>query len=336
MKTPPIDPELLARLLDGTLDEKQRQKLLQDIASSEEDLEALGDAAMLMRDLEQSGALADARATSGNLLVERSPASAPQSARGTDANESLRGASTEGEPRRFRLAAWKSRWGIVASAAVVLLAAGLAYWRSDARSATYGPRELVAALTEVSLGARVTPAVAWPAVRGTGDELTPRALGVRFGAEAVAMEVAERAGDSATLTRTANRVAQLLVGQTGAGPVLQVYQRVAANNAISSRTRREWLTNGWTLGATLVGPELAQLGAWLATVRVAAEQRDTAFFRRARLADLVRALERDAAVDDAETRSARERLLAMLRRGSVDQWEVLHRDVTTMLLTLGT
>src|SRR5688572_3407035 len=55
MREPSIDPERLAALLDGRLSDDEREALLADLARSEDAMEALGDAAAVLRELEQAG-----------------------------------------------------------------------------------------------------------------------------------------------------------------------------------------------------------------------------------------------------------------------------------------
>ena len=51
------DPERIARLLDGQLGEREREALLAELAASDDGLELLGDAAALLREMEDAGDL---------------------------------------------------------------------------------------------------------------------------------------------------------------------------------------------------------------------------------------------------------------------------------------
>src|SRR5215208_5211320 len=62
VKEPTIDPERLAALLDGRLDERARSEILAQLAASEADLEVMADAAAVMREMEMAETLVAADA----------------------------------------------------------------------------------------------------------------------------------------------------------------------------------------------------------------------------------------------------------------------------------
>src|SRR6185437_3093938 len=94
-----------------------------------------------------------------------------------------------------------------------------------------------------------------------------------------------RSGDPRSAA-IATEMASLLDAIPGAGPVAQIYRSVAARPGDSSNTST-LVAQGRRAISQLPGDSLVTIGAWLEAARLAARQRDTGFFERPQVKDVV-------------------------------------------------
>jgi hypothetical protein len=137
------------------------------------------------------------------------------------------------------------------------------------------------------------------------------------------------------VARIAAQVASALGEVPGAGPAPLPYRRVAAAAGASPDSLAAWLRDGWETGATLLGPDEARIGAWLATARLAATRRDAAFFRSAAGRGAIVAIGPLASGAGAEPSDAFTRLAALTERTDAPDWAAVRRDLDALLLALG-
>jgi hypothetical protein len=329
------DPERLAALLDGRLEEREREALLAALNRSPDELEALGDLSEVMRDLESAGdvpGVPDVRPTvpvgaAGGFRPSPGAASPPAPAP----------APRRVVPRR------QLRWaGGLAAAAALLLVVNVLYDRNVGGRTAFAadaPADVLAVLADASIGAGdAQPVPAWPTTRGSEAATERRARAIRFGARAIDLEVATQTGDASTAARLAGQMADALSEVAGAGPAPIPYRRVMASPGAPRDSLAAWLREGWEGGAVVLGADDARLGAWLATARIAAARRDTSFLRNAawrRALEASRALVPSANV---EARAAAARLGDLARTdggGAAPDWDRVRQDVESLLVTLG-
>ncbi len=305
MSEPRIDPEQLAALLDGRLDERQRAEVMAQLAKSPDALEAYADAVAIAAELEGGAA--------GGGGAEVIPLRQP------------------GRPRGFRVA----RWQWLAAAAVI---AGVALtplvWRSPSDADASDPGRFVDALANENAG--LPPGWngrPWSATRSVTDPLTPEARAVRVGVGLVDLELAVRARDTAA-AQFAAEIAALLDGIPASGPVIAVYREVGRRSGQSPMELKPLLARGGASAIRLAGENAAELGALFEAARVASSRRDTEFFRSSSTRQaLQRIRERDDL--DPRVRSVIARIGAVGAPPSGSEWERLTVDLDGILRVLG-
>lgn len=327
MNDPEVDPQRLAALLDGRLDEEERRATLEQLMASDDGLALYADVAAVLGELDDEAPAAGALATTPAVprrsepVVDR-PARPPETAGATvlpiDARPRVRTA---------RRVPW-----LAIAASIAVLALVPAVWLR-ARTAE-GVPAYVASLAAPDAGLPTnwngTP---WPTTRGAGDPLTPEARAIRVGARLADLELLARTRDPRA-AETATEIVALLEEQPGAGAA------AASIEPLHERLRRGAVVEpGMIAGARVaataaVGDEAAAVGMWLEAARVAAARRDAEFFRHresraalegARGSQVVRSVSPEAIV----------RLEQLLDPDRSLAWDQIQRELTNLLAALG-
>jgi hypothetical protein len=299
---PDIDPERLAALLDGRLPAAERRAVLDQLAASEPAAEAYVDALAVLSELEPAQNADDPRA---------------------------RGIASE----RLRWRHPPKRWlAIAALLAGVALAPSLI--TRLRRSEQTDPSRVVALLAARNRG---LPAGwdrgPWSSVRGADQPLTASARAVRLGALLVDLELAVR-GHDAALADIARDISDLLEPVPASGPIAAMYRDLGQRAGVPSDDLIPLLRPAGDAAVRLVGPQPAQLGAWVEAARIASVRSDTAFFRAGESrAVLAQAGNLSGLTDDAP--EAVRRIQAALASERAPDWSALERDLTDLLRALG-
>lgn len=247
MKEFPVDPERLAALLDGRLDERQRAEVLERLASSDEAFEAYADAVAATRELEAS-----------------------------DEAEGV----TPLAPRRGRR--WWRRPGghwLAIAATVAGVTVSTVLWTRLRAPDLDDPGRFAMLLEAEGAGLPAAwDARPWSVTRGPGDPLTPEARAVRLGVRLTDLEVAVRGGDP-RVPELAAEIGALLEDVPAAGPVAAVYREVGRRSGESPERLEPLLEQGRVAVARAAGEDYVRLGAWAEAARIAAARRDEEFFR---------------------------------------------------------
>jgi hypothetical protein len=329
-----IDAEVLARLLDGALDERERDDLLARLAGDSEAQAVLADAAAALESL-------DAGPASDLIVgVEVEPgvsrAGADLTRGGLEAGEGVdeggRGASPT-EPVPFARPKARRAGGWLALAAVLALLSVVPWMvLRDRAPVVDGPSGMVALLDERHQGLpRGWDPDPWPVRRAAERALSEEARGARVGARLVALEVAHHAGDVESIARFAADIAALLEPVPAASPAARLYREIAARAGEGPVAMGPLVERGESGVLALLG-EPVVLGAAAEAVRVAALRRDAGFFRDAG----VRALfsSRFPARLPPAADSARAGIHAAFGRMDLD-WDALVADAHALLRALG-
>lgn len=293
-----IDPERLAALLDGRLDERARAEVLEHLAASEDDFDVFVDAVAVSGELEPSGE--------------------------TEGVTPLRPGSRGGWAARPR-----TRWLALAAAVAAI---GLAPWlwmRAHA-PASDDPARFAAALEDRSAGLpNGWDSSPWGATRGAGDPLTPEARAVRIGVRLTDLELEAQARDMAGTAAMAEEVARLLEEVPAAGPVASLYQEISRRASAPRGEVEPLLEEARGAAASVTGQDLVELGAWAEAARVAMARRDLAFFRtRQSRKETGDAKESPALTPDV--RASVQRIEALLDRDRPD-WGALEGELLSLL-----
>lgn len=309
MNGSPIDPERLGALREGRVQGREADELLARLAADPGALEDYADALAVADELEaEDRRAAEEAGDAGDVRVL--PFRAP-----------------------VRRAGWRAgpRLALAASLAVLL---GVSTWgltRGRAESGDPGRYAALLARPGVPAGWDAAP---WTAARAPGEALDPRARAVRIGARITDLEAASAARDSLAVRQAAADVGVLLASLPAAGPAASVYaeiQRRAGEPPDALAPVRE---QGRRTAARLAGEDGVALGAWAQAARLAAGERDAAFFRaRATRRALERAA-RDAALP-ADARAGVERIRLALAATAVPDWATLERETARILASAG-
>jgi hypothetical protein len=252
--TGPVDPERLAALLDNRLDPKERDDVLRQLASSEDAREAFGDAAAVLREIEESDK--------------------PSGAVGP-AKEGGGGASADAWRRWFRSPAFRSA---LAAAIVIAVALPVALRTWGNRSQSVEVSGFTAALSDTGALPADWNAQPWSAHRGAEAPLSDTARAVRLGARLTDLELSIRARDTMSIA-FASAAASLLAELPVSGPAATAIRSVGADTGASPAVRLERLSAARRLAEALVARDALEEGGRLEAARIAAYRRDTAFFR---------------------------------------------------------
>lgn len=239
-----IDPEQLAALLDGRLDDATRADVLSRLAASQDDVELFADAAAIMGEV--------------------SPAPAPAHPAPTDLP---------------RVARWPARRWLTLAAGI----AGIAIWLTlRARTGQLGSDEPHQLLASLDTRARGLPpnwdGAPWVATRGIAPPLTPDARAARLGAALTDLTLASQSHDPRAPS-ISESIAALLIDIPGGAPAAALYHQVARLlSADSTAAAAPLISQGWQSVTQLTDAPHLRLGAWLEAARIAATNHDPQFF----------------------------------------------------------
>lgn len=292
MKEPRIEPERIAELLDGRLEEPERGRLLVQLATSGEFCDFAETAAVLR----------EAEAVEG-----RKPRRLP--------------------PSTARARGWRTRPGRWLAIGAVLALAVLApiLWLARDRAMDHpgAPAALLSAM-DAGLPPGWTARPAWEAALGTGDPLDAGARAVRAGALHTALLVALQGGGAEDAARIRDQLVALL-SLPGTAPLASHYRELrmdAPTVAVDLESAGEAL-------ATSLGKEDVLWGAWLEAARIAAARRDAAFFRSGRTSGILdRAAESERISDAGHATLSNVRTSL---NAEVIVWPGVQRDLDTLL-----
>lgn len=294
MTNPTIDAEKLAALLDGALDDAERDEVMAQLASSDPLFEAYTDAAVVTRELQPDRPLI-----------------------GTAA------------PRRLRSRWWRGR-----EARLLATAAGLATILAVSWSSRLSDQREISPAAFVTLLADGAAAVdqerlagGWP-VRRSADAPHDRALALRLGAELVWLDLALRAGDMARVRGSASVIDSLLDTVAAGAPLAAIYRSVAEGPDRPISELRPLLARAASAVVRLVDEDMVNLGAWIETARLAAIRRDAGFFA----APETRALLASASANEALTDAARSALneISELIASGTPRWADLQEALNAL------
>lgn len=250
--TGPVDPERLAALLDNRLDPKERDDVLRQLAGSEDAREVFGDAAAVLREIEETDKAGEA--------------GGPE-----------KGAPESAWRRLFRSPAFRSA---LAAAIVIAVVLPVALRTRGDRSPSVVVMGFTAALSDTSALPSDWNAQPWSARRGADAPLSDTARAIRLGARLADLELSIRARDTMSIA-VAEAAASLLAELPVSGPAVTAIRSVGADTGASPAVRLERLSAARRLAEALVARDALDEGSRLEAARIAAYRRDTAFFRAA-------------------------------------------------------
>lgn len=300
MEESSIDAERLAALLDGRLDERQREELLARLASDEAAFEAFAEALAVTRALEAEDA---------------APAVVPF---------------------RTRSAGWWQRPVVRGLAVAAGLAALVAIPWATQRTGDPAGGDPVLAMARLGSPEGLPAAwngTPWSVRRSRGQAVTSQGRSIRAGARLVDLEIAAGDGDAESTSRIARDLSALLDGVPAAGPVAAVYETIHRRAAEPHAELETLLEQGRTSITTLLDEELVRLGAWVEAARLAAARQDEEFFQAAETRAVLESAIADSELT-ADARAASQRVLDVIRAETPPSWPALDRELTTLLQSL--
>jgi hypothetical protein len=300
VKEPTNDDERLSALLDGRLDGRQREEMLARLSVSGDDRRVFTATAAILRELEEGGEETD---TVPDVANSRSAAAR----------------------RRWNTPAG---WGALAAVlAAVFLVSVLA---SRGRAAAPGDPVRLAALLEPGTGLPEgwTERPRWDATRGGTDAPGKReARAVRAGALLVNLAVAVEARDTAKTRIIAEQVRGRFDPRAGRTDPLRQLSALAGAPPDSLRPLVARATE--RLSGRL-GKDFLGLGAWVEAARLAAHQRNEAFFRTGASGAMLERAERLTARTPV-AHAATGRVRATIPAEELPDWAALSGALDTLL-----
>ncbi|HKG92752.1 MAG TPA: hypothetical protein VKA84_12700 [Gemmatimonadaceae bacterium] len=289
MRDEPIDPETLAALLDGTLSEEERTRVLAVLARSDDSYDAFLEASAVLGELATD--LGGERPVPP--LPPRPPLGgygppegvrplleAPQPDAGTLEEQhqppptQRRAAGGERRPAR-----WRRRPFLVGGALLAAAAVGVAVLtprepRGEGALALGAARELAASSGGVSALGAGWDRLGWSAVRGDDEALAGRTRAFRMGVRMADLELALSAEDTAASRSIGGSLVRLASGVEMGGSVAMHVEQVARGSA--ERAEREEVAA--ELRSLSGAAPWFDLGAWCEAARLAARARQASFF----------------------------------------------------------
>lgn len=309
------DPERLAALLDGRLEDAERDRLLARLAADGDDLALYAEAAAIQRALEEEDAavLAPASAPPHTAPPPADPAPEPGVVR---LRRPIRGVD-----RRLALLA-----AVLAGVTLLPLA-----WRASRPGAVSSPAQAVAMLESrdggLPAGSDERP---WVRTRGGGDPLAGRSRAARVGALAVDLELALRAGDVEEGKRLAGEIHVALedapaVAGTG-------FASLAGSPSTDRGELLAELESAMERATGFVDADFVAIGGWAEAARLAVLRGDAAFFRSRRTEGTLARAQSLLAGDDAAASALR--AIAAARASDPPDWPALREAVDTLLYAI--
>lgn len=342
-----MDHERVAALHDGRLGPRERDELLNELLSNDDEYELFAETAAVLRELEEAHAGAKppsaaaapvdfpapaADADSGVIpLASRRPPEPVSAEVSTDAAPDREDGVIPIGSRRPGRTRWMAYGALAAGIAGLALAAALLTNRGN--GSLDDPRLAVATLED---GAARGPAAGWDELwssgnRGASSDTALARLSVRLGAYMVDLELANAARDTPTVRLVSGSVAELLDGSglLGSSSAASIYHSVAQGTGTDAGSVDSLLAQGREALRARMAKEWLELGVWAETARTAAARQDAAFFRSRVSRD---ALER---LDALLTRTTSADELAEVRRalpadGRAD-WKALETALRNLL-----
>jgi hypothetical protein len=159
----------------------------------------------------------------------------------------------------------RKHWTPITLAAALVLAVVITSSRRRTVSGAIAPAEIVALLEQPPNSERV-PVVDWSRRRGWSPQSFLQGLAVRYGAQALDLEMAVREHDSAARVHVASEIVRSLVADSGYADARRVYRLVARREISPGDSLEVLLERGWALATRVAGPHV-KVGAWLAALR---------------------------------------------------------------------
>ncbi|HYR07443.1 MAG TPA: hypothetical protein VEQ60_06735 [Longimicrobium sp.] len=267
MSQPKMDHNDLARLLDRKLSEEERGSALAHLAESDDDAEVLGDAAYLLRELEEGAADDDG--------AEAYHPDADETETGRDPKVvPLRPPSTAARPWRRAPARWLALAAMLAGVLLVPLALS--------RSGSRDPGDFATLLASPQAGLPSTDWVdreRWSRNRGEGGPSADLPTSARLGALQVDLEVAVAARQVQQTNLLSQRIALMLNDMPGSGAVAAAYRDIGARANEPAATLAPSVAEARESLVPFLDEDYFSLGAWAEAAEIAAQRQDAAFFR---------------------------------------------------------
>lgn len=312
MNKPRYDDERLAALLAGRLEGPERDELLAYLSTTEEDADAVINAAAILREMEEEDAQAAAAAMPGPSEPQREvvPPSVTTKARGW--------------PRRT------PRWAIPAIIAglVVLFIGyrGFQAWSAGRAAPAPGFGEVIASLDPTEQGMPEDLAASPGLYRG-GETAAPTPQdAARAGALLVHLAVAVQAREAGDTRLLANQVRVRFDEQGGSA-----LDSISAHAGEPARSLQPFLEQAAVrLEELLQHPDHLRLGAWVEAARIAAARKDAAFFAQDQASDALSRAE-ELTEGDAQAQTAITAIRGALPAGGTPDWEALGKNLDALL-----
>ena len=289
----PIDPERLAALIDGRLNADERTALLAELEASPEAFEIYNDAVAALREGDTASAASITTAT----------------------------------PPARRAPRWLRAYApAMALAAVLVIAVALPMMRRGGSSGLEEPRAVAALVGPAGDATTIWQRTPWNESRGPAEALSARARGVRIGARIVDLELLARARDTST-TRIALQLAALLEAIPAGGVAASAYRSLAAQGDVSPSG--DALGSAASFAERVAGVLPVRVGAWIEAARIAAAQRNAAFFQSMKREEIERAIE-SLPTPPASAKSAFSELIRLLDASPRD-WPAVENALSALL-----
>lgn len=307
-----------ARFLDQRMSEEEHGSALAHLVDSDEDIEVMGDAAYLLRELE---------AEEGIVVVDDGADDAPLPPDDTDTGRDAKVLPLRPPSTRRGWGRVPARWIALAAVLAGVVLVPLALSRSGSR----GPGDYSALLASRDAG---LPDTLWPGRdrwgvnRGEEGPSADLPLAAKLGALQMALEVAAAGGQAEAIKLLSDRIMSML-DMPGSGAVAAAYRDIASRAKEPAETLVPSVADARESLVAFVDEDYFSLGAWTEAAAIAVRRRDVAFFHANASRKLLERATSLPSLDD-ETRAAVE---AIRTAAAADQpdWMILAESTNDLL-----
>lgn len=316
MKEPRLDDERLSALLAGRLEGPERDELLAHLSTADEDLEVFAHTAAILREMEEEDAREDRGVREEGPGTKAPPPPPPETLVPSMSR------STRGWPRKT------PRWAVLSAVAGLVVLGWLVWPRSGAPDVT--PLRLAMDVGDAGPGlpfdaSRPSQGIPGESTRGEGASDASPESAARAGAFLVRLALAVQERDSAATATLALQAQQRFDPQGG-----RALQDIHARAGDPTAELQPLLEQATERLEDRLDADYLRVGAWTEAARLAARQRNAAFFRSPDGESMLGFAE-GLTEDDGRAREAVAAVRRQLPRDGRADWVALETELDAML-----
>lgn len=315
-----IDNDLARLLGPDAIPDEERSSIMARLAADDEAMSQFADATAVLRELE---------AEDGIVVVDETTVDEPPRVHEVEPGRDPKVVTLPPPSTRRTWRRPPARW--LALAAVFVAALLVLPPRFGGR-AVGDTGEIAMLLDDRRLPSQWADTAIGQVTRSANDAAPDDARAARIGALQLRLELAVAGGQAEETRGIASQIRESLKHVTAGGTVSPIYREIE-RESLPRDSLVQLLADGREYLPRLVGEEHFALGAWAEAARIAARQRDAAFFRARASRKMLNRAESLSSQEDG-VRASVEKIRAALAPDEPD-WVILETETDQLLGALG-